>query len=455
MNKYIIKYVWLPILILSGCTASLQQRADKTDNADSKRLEKRIDDLSSTITLIVNDTNRLHNKMEEVKTSNKAIQQKMEGLEVTVRNLNEQIVILHTSAKTPEIVQQPAGETEVKPQLPVTDTSKPSEKPAPDIQKPVNADSQMAVAKGFWDAMNAKDLQAVKSYVTKESADKLQVKDTEAPSNCKVSFGNIKIEDDKTIIDTNMQANDGTTEFNVQMQTILVKEEGHWKVDADQTMMSMFGGAMGEMMKGLGQALEEGFKKGFEEMGKSMAEGMQKGVEVMTQTGESKPDIVPPQQETVIVDQPDKKGLEESKQSSEVKPDVITSQNQETAKVGQTEKKGLEEVKQAGESKLDTIPPKPEAAFVSEEVKREAFLKDNIVRLAEAEFPDNKGIQWNIISLEHKTHLTYVVVEPNPATLDYPRFKFTVSFKNPEMPRVIGVFCFKDGQYSLIPTKKK
>ena len=455
MNKYTIKYVWLPILILSGCTASLQQRADKTDNADSKRLEKRIDDLSSTITLIVNDTNRLHNKMEEVKTFNKTLQQKMEGLEVTVRNLDERISSLNTSAKTLEIVQQPAGEIEVKPQLPVTDTSKPSEKPAPDIQKPVNADSQMAVAKGFWDAMNAKDLQAVKSYVTKESADKLQIKDKDDTANCKVTFGNIKIEDDKTVIDTNMQANDGTTEFNVQMQTILVKEEGQWKVDADQTMMSMFGGAMGEMMKGLGQALEEGFKKGFEEMGKSMAEGMQKGVEVMTQTGESKPDIVPPQQETVIVDQPDKKGLEESKQSSEVKPDVITSQKQETAMVGQTEKKGLEEVKQTGESKLDTIPPKPEAAFVSEEVKREAFLKDNIVRLAEAEFPDNKGIQWNIISLEHKAHLTYVVVEPNPATLDYPRFKFSVSFKNPETPSVIGVFCFKDGQYSLIPTKKK
>ena len=428
MNKYIIKYVWLPILILSGCTASLQQRADKTDNADSKRLEKRIDDLSSTITLIVNDTNRLHNKMEEVKTSNKAIQQKMEGLEVTVRNLNEQIVILHTSAKTPEIVQQPAGETEVKPQLPVTDTSKPSEKPAPDIQKPVNADSQMAVAKGFWDAMNAKDLQAVKSYVTKESADKLQVKDTEAPSNCKVSFGNIKIEDDKTVIDTNMQANDGTTEFNVQMQTILVKEEGQWKVDADQTMMSMFGGAMGEMMKGLGQALEEGFKKGFEEMGTSMAGGMQKGLEVMTQTdatSEAKPDPTPQIiSETTTVDQAEKIGSEEKKESTEIKLEIVS-------------------------------PPKQETTFISEEARRESFLKDTIVRLAEAEFPDNKGIQWNILSFEHKAHLTHVEAEPTSANLGYPRFKFVVSFKNPEMPRIIGTYCFKDGQYSLFSAKKK
>lgn len=435
MNKYTIKYVWLPILILSGCTASLQQRVDKTDNADSKRLEKRIDDLSGTITLIVNDTNRLHNKMEEVKITNKAFQQKIEGLEATVRNLDERIVSLSASAKTLEIVQPSVKETEIKPQVPHTDTSKPSEKPEPDIQKTVNVEGQLVVAKGFWDAMNAKDIQAVRLYVTKESADKLQIKDKDVTANCKVTFGNIKIEDNKITIDTTMQTYDGTTEFEVQMQTILVKEHGQWKVDADQTMMSMFGGAMGEMMKGLGKTLEEGFKKGFEEMGKSMAEGMQKSNERMTQTSETKPDIIPPKQETVLISEPTKaegmqKGSEETTQTSETKTDVTPP-------------------------KPENIPQKQETAVISESAKRELFLKDNIVRLAEAEFPDNKGVQWTILSLEHKAHLTYVIVAPNPATLGYPRFKFAVSFKNPEMPRVIGTYCFKDGQYSLLSAKKK
>src|SRR3989304_5426507 len=424
MNKYTIKYVWLPIVILSGCTASLQQRVDKADNADSKRLEKRIDDLSGTITLIVNDTNRLHNKMEAVTTSNKVIQQKIEGLEATVKNLDERIASLSTSAKTQGIDQPSVKETENKPTLPLTDTSNPSEKPDPDIQKTVHVEDQLAVAKGFWDAMNAKDIQVIRLYVTKESADTLQIKEKDTPGNCEVTFGNIKIEDDKTIIDTTMQTNEGTTEFQVQMQTILVKEDGQWKVDADQTMMSMFGGAMGEMMNGLGKALEEGFKKGFEEMGKSMAEGMQKGVEVMTQDSEARPDATPsPKSETAIVERTEKAGLEESKQSYEVKPEIT--------------------------------PTKQEPAMINEPSKRESYLRDNIVRLAEAEFPDDKGIQWNIISLEHKAHLTYVVVEPNPANLDYPRFKFAVSFKNPEMPRVIGIYCFKDGQYSLFSTKKK
>src|SRR3990172_2931885 len=424
MNKYTIKYVWLPILILSGCTASLQQRVDKMDNADSKQLEKRIDDLSGTITLIVNDTNRLHNKMEAVTTSNKGIQQKIEGLEATVKNLAERIVSLSTSAKTMKIIKKYVKETEIKPQLLLTDTSNPSEKPDPDIQKTVHAEDQLAAAKGFWDAMNAKDIQAIRLYVTKESADKLQIKEKDTPGYCEATFGNIKIEDDKTIIDTTMHTNEWTTEFQVQMQTILVKEDGQWKVDANQTMMSMLGGAMGEMMNGLGKALEEGFKKGFEEMGKSMAEGMQKGVEAMTQDSDAIPDATPsPKSETTILDQTKKIGLEESKQISETKPDIT--------------------------------PTKQEPAMINEPSKRESYLRDNIVRLAEAEFPDDKGSQWNIISLEHKAHLTYVVVEPNPANLDYPRFKFTVSFKNPEMPRVIGTYCFKDGQFSLFSTKKK
>ncbi len=296
MNKLFVQFLCFPLLFLFGCAATMEQRIDRTDSVDSRRMEKRIDDLSSTITLIVKDTNRLHNKMEEVKTSNKTIQQKVEGLETTVRNLNEQIASLHTSSKTPEIAQPPAEKTDVEPQLSLSDSSEPSDKPASDIQKPVNADSQLAVAKGFWDAMNAKDIQAARSFVTKGSADKLQIKDKDTTASCKVTFGNIKIEDNKTTIDTTMQTNDGTTEFQVQMQTILVKEEGQWKVDAEQTMMSMFGGAMGEMMKGLGKALEEGFKKGFEEMGKSMAGGMQKGLEVMTQTSatsEAKPDPTP------------------------------------------------------------------------------------------------------------------------------------------------------------------
>lgn len=359
-NRYLLMYLCFSMLFLFGCSNSFDKRTKKEISVDSSLLEKRIDDLSSKINLIIQDTNVLHNETEETKTSNKATQQKIEELEVNVRDLNERISSLNIPAKTPDIVQPPAEEKHVNHQIPATDSDKSSYKPESDVQKTENTESLLAVAQGFWNALNANDIQAVRSYATKESMAKLQIKDTDALTNCKITFGEVKTEDNKTIIETVMHTYQGTTGSEAQMQTILVNEDGQWKVDADQTMMSMFEGSIVEM----------------------------------TQTSEAKTGITPQKQETTV------------------------------------------------------------ASEVGEHAKREAFLKDNIVRLAEREFPDNKGIQWNILSFEHKAHLSYIEAEPTPATVGYPRFKFAVSFKNPETPRVIGTYCFKDGQYSLLSTMK-
>lgn len=361
-NRYLLMYLCFPMLFLFGCSNSFDKRTKKEIIADSRLLEKRIDDLSSKINLIIQDTNVLHNETEETKTANKTTQQKIEGLEVTVRDLNERIASLNTPAKTPDIVQPPAEEKDVNHQISATDSDndKSSDKPESDVQRTENTEGLLAVAQGFWNAVIASDIQAVRSYATKESMAKLQIKDTDALTNGKITFGEVKTEDNKTIIETVMHTYHGTTGSEAKMQTIVVKEDGQWKVDADQTMISMFGGAMDEM----------------------------------TQTSEAKTGIPPQKQETTV------------------------------------------------------------ASEVGEHAKREAFLKDNIVRLAEREFPDNKGIQWNILSFEHKAHLSYIEAEPTPATVGYPRFKFAVSFKNPETPRVIGTYCFKDGQYSLLSTMK-
>lgn len=87
------------------------------------------------------------------------------------------------------------------------------------------------------------------------------------------------------------------------------------------------------------------------------------------------------------------------------------------------------------------------------QVRRELFIKDNIVRLAETEFPDNKGMQWNILSFFHTTHLTCVKVEPEHAVAGSPRFEFIVSFENAESPHVIRILSFKDGKYRLFRAK--
>src|SRR3990167_9148331 len=114
MNKYLL--TCFPMLFLFGCAATMEQRVDRMESVDSRLLEKRIDDLSSTITLVVHDGNRLHNDIEDIKISNKTLQQKIEGLEATVRNLNEQFVSLNASAKAKETVQPPDEETNAEPQ---------------------------------------------------------------------------------------------------------------------------------------------------------------------------------------------------------------------------------------------------------------------------------------------------------------------------------------------------
>lgn len=390
----LLKCVCFAMLFLFGCTTSFDKKAQNEHRVKSKLLEKKVDDLAGKLNLVVTDANVLHNEMEETKAYNTIIQQRISGLEATVRNLNERITILSTPAKIPEIVSTPSEAVPLTHNVSVSDSSKPPDTPESNAQLQEDTKGRLAIAKGFWDAMNAKDIQEAKRYATKESGDKLLTTDTDATASSKVTLGEVKTEDNRTTIETAMQTLRGTTTTEAQMQTILVEEDGQWKVDAGQTMMSMVDGAMGEMTQDVGKTLEQGLGKGAEKMGKAVAVDTQKGAQEVPQASDAKSDVVPPKQEI-----------------------AATSKSSEPA-------------------------------------EREAFLKDNIVSLAEAEFPSNKGLQWKILGFEHKAHLTYVEVEPTPASVGYPRLKFAITFKNPETPRVIGTYGFKDGQYSLLSTKK-
>lgn len=281
INKYLIRCIWIPMLFLFGCSSLPDKRVDNT--ADCNRLEKRIDDLSGTINLIVNDGNRLHNDIQELKAYKDAVEQKMEKLTGHLRSLDECLAKIDTSIKTLEAASASAGKT------------------------------------------------------------------------------------------------------------------------------------------------------GVEEIEQAASEGMPKAFHETSQTNEVKSDITLPKEEI-----------------------AVANEGSAQTKIKDIQKSAEEKTQTVGEEPAVT-PPKLETAVIgeiSEQTKRELFIKGNITRLAEAEFPDNKGIQWNILGFEHKAHLTYAEAEPVSVTLAYPRFKFVVSFKNPEPPRVIGLFCFKDGQYSLWSAKK-
>ncbi len=151
-----------------------------------------------------------------------------------------------------------------------------------------NADEPLGIAEKFWDAVKNDDIETAKSYATKATANSLMVKDDKGDPRDKVTFGEVKFEDEKAEVETTLHsfANTTGTEMTIPIKTILVQEDSDWKVDVNLTMMSLFGGAMGEMMQqmgdamkegmeGMGKAMAEGMKEGMEEMGKTMGEGMQ------------------------------------------------------------------------------------------------------------------------------------------------------------------------------------
>ncbi len=287
MNKY-IPLLCIPLLPLLGCSTTPDQTRKRADNAASQRLEKRIDDLSSTISLFVNDGNRIHNDLVEVKALTKDIQLKTEGLATSVRYLEERMEGLAASVKDRDAARLPYPED--------------------------NATTEQSLLAGFDKLL---EMEEVKEAV-------------------------------RLVVDSAQQTPEAK---KTQEAVIAVKDQ-------------------------------------------PAVESAQKGSETV-------------------------------KQASEPKADA--SQKQDTAVAG----------------------------LLSEPRTREPYLKEAIGRLAEKVFPDNKGIQWNILSFDHKAHLTHTEAEPLQADLGYPRFKFVVSFKTPENPSIIGTYSFSGGQYTPYFAKKK
>ena len=110
MKKYFVSYYLtflLPILFF-GCSTTSSERLKDTDrrvveiSKTTQTLEKRLDDLSRSISLIVNDGNGLHNDMDDIKNCNNDIQQKIKEIETVIKNLNDHVRGLKANYKTTE-----------------------------------------------------------------------------------------------------------------------------------------------------------------------------------------------------------------------------------------------------------------------------------------------------------------------------------------------------------------
>lgn len=110
MKKYFVTYIciWMLSMSLFGCSTTSSERLKDTDrrvaeiSKTTQTLEKRLDDLSRSISLIVNDGNRLHNDMDDIKNCNNDIQQTIKEIETMIKNLDAHVCGLNANYKTTE-----------------------------------------------------------------------------------------------------------------------------------------------------------------------------------------------------------------------------------------------------------------------------------------------------------------------------------------------------------------
>ncbi len=141
------------------------------------------------------------------------------------------------------------------------------------------------VAERFWKAISKGDIEKAKSCATKDTAASLTINNNGQYSNVNYELGSSTVENGRTIIATHIVNDANGSKQTIDMKTILVQENGEWKVDIMNTMMSMFGDAVQEMMNGLTETMG----KAMENIGSAVMEGMQKGFEQFSVSSSDQP----------------------------------------------------------------------------------------------------------------------------------------------------------------------
>ncbi len=128
--------------------------------------------------------------------------------------------------------------------------------------------SQQEVARDFWSAMAAKDLEKAKTYAKKGTMDGVTPNDDSSMD--KIGLKAATKKNGVTVIPTTVTATENGHEKSISFDTVLDQENGEWKVDFEKTTTSMLGFSMQDMMEGMGKSMGEAMKGVGEAIGKGL-----------------------------------------------------------------------------------------------------------------------------------------------------------------------------------------
>ncbi len=105
---------------------------------------------------------------------------------------------------------------------------------------------------------------------------------------------------------------------------------------------------------------------------------------------------------------------------------------------------------------LPSGPPEPPSALTTQRARIprsqvERYVREHVVEIAEENFPDDIGLEWEIRGFTHKGALSFAEVEPSGFT-GYERYQFVFLTAEEGDPILIGEYAFEAGAYYLLAT---
>jgi hypothetical protein len=82
----------------------------------------------------------------------------------------------------------------------------------------------------------------------------------------------------------------------------------------------------------------------------------------------------------------------------------------------------------------------------------EAYVREHATQLGRETFPDNPDVKWIVHGFAHMRELILAEVEPEPAEIGYPRFKFGFVGGRAVSPKHVATYCLESGAYTLLCT---
>ena len=113
------------------------------------------------------------------------------------------------------------------------------------------------VAKRYWNAVIQGDANALHELAATNSQSNVN-RISQPDAGSKVGFRETTVEDDGATVVTEVHWVDGDTTVDVALQTVLVKEDGSWKVDIVKTRRSLYAGLFNNAFASLSESIEEG-----------------------------------------------------------------------------------------------------------------------------------------------------------------------------------------------------